>query len=156
MRSLDVDVVLDLTIHDLDIVLSLVGFGCARGAGGGAAGAVEEGGYCRYRERLEFGERVCGELYGEPGEYGCEKLRLLSAVSVSFGWTLREQDLLVIDVTAAAEQFMTLLAADGGECGSDGCCGRGGHPSAGLSLRRFQWRQEAMLRLGQEAHLQGR
>ena len=45
-RSLDVDVVLDLMIHDLDIVLTFAKVAGARGARGGAADSVAQGGHC--------------------------------------------------------------------------------------------------------------
>ncbi len=51
-RSLDVDVVLDLMIHDLDIVLSLVASPVRRGSGGWFAGALAQGRYCECSTRV--------------------------------------------------------------------------------------------------------
>jgi len=64
-RSLDVDVVLDLMIHDLDIVLRPDRPAGARGARRGPAGAVEEGGHRECAAGVR--KRVRGELYGQPG-----------------------------------------------------------------------------------------
>ena len=63
-RSLDIDVVLDLMIHDIDIVLNLAGADAAGGTRGGHLGAFGEGGY---RQRAAgVRQRVRGESHGQP------------------------------------------------------------------------------------------
>ena len=61
-RSLDVDVILDLMIHDLDIVLTLAASRGARSAGGGLAHRLAARGYCQRAGGVRIGLR--GEFHG--------------------------------------------------------------------------------------------
>ena len=67
-RSLDVDVVLDLMIHDLDIVLTFAAIAGARGARRGAADPFAQGGHCQRARGVRVGLR--GELHGVARVHG--------------------------------------------------------------------------------------
>jgi predicted dehydrogenase len=149
-RSLDVDVVLDLMIHDLDIVLKLVG------AGSGSNGVrevravglpvlskkvdianvrleFENGCVANFTASRVSTERVRKMRFFQPHQY----------LSLDFA----RQDLLMIDVTAAAGMDMAKLAALAAS-GSPG-----GHPSPGMELRKVPVEMGEPLRLEIEAFL---
>jgi len=139
-RSLDVDVVLDLMIHDLDIVLSLVGSAVREVRAVGLAVLSQKVDIANVRVEFENGcvanftasrvstERVRKLRFFQPHQY----------LSLDFA----RQDLLMIDVAAAAgldaAQMAALAAA---------AMQAGGHPSAGLSLRKVEVEQGEPLRL---------
>ena len=142
-RSLDVDVVLDLMIHDLDLVLSLVGEPVREVRAVGLPVLSPKVDIANVRLEFEHGcvanftasrvstERVRKMRFFQPHQY----------LSLDFA----RQDLLIIevhDVTAAAgmdpAQFAALaqLAQQAGQ-----------HPSAGLSLKKVQVELGEPLRL---------
>ena len=95
-RSLDVDVVLDLMIHDVDIVLALVGAGPAGDPGGGDFHSVRESGH---RQRAPaVSQRMRGQPDRQPGfDRAGRKLRLFQPhqyLSLDYG----RQDLAVFSV----------------------------------------------------------
>ena len=139
-RSLDVDVVLDLMIHDLDIVLSLVASPVREVRAVGLPVLSNKVDIANVRLEFENGcvanftasristERVRKLRFFQPHQY----------LSLDFA----RQDLLLIDVTAAAgmdpARFVALaqLAQQAGQ-----------HPSAGLSLNKITVEQGEPLRL---------
>ena len=154
-RSLDVDVVLDLMIHDLDIVLSLVKSPVREVRAVGLPVLSQKVDIANVRLEFENGsianftasrvstERVRKLRFFQPRQY----------LSLDFA----RQDLLVIDAPDVgalagmnAEQLAAMLAAM--QRGS----GQGGdaqHPSAGLTLRKIAVEQGEPLRLEIEAFL---
>jgi len=149
-RALDVDVVLDLMIHDLDLVLSLVGEPVREVRAVGLPVLSPKVDIANVR--LEFAngcvanftasrvstERVRKMRFFQPHQY----------LSLDFA----RQDLLVIDVSAAAagmakmsreqiEQIAALAAASGG------------HPTPGMDLKKVPVEQGEPLRLEIEAFL---
>jgi predicted dehydrogenase len=154
-RSLDVDVVLDLMIHDLDIVLSLVASPVREVRAVGLPVLSRKVDIANVRVEFENGcianftasrvstERVRKLRFFQPHQY----------LSLDFA----RQDLLMIDVTAAAGMDPAILAAmaekaqsAGGQLGALS----GGHPSAGLSLKKVTVELGEPLRLEIEAFLQ--
>ncbi len=149
-RSLDVDVVLDLMIHDLDIVLSFVASPVREVRAVGLPVLSQKVDIANVRLEFENGcvanftasristERVRKLRFFQPHQY----------LSLDFA----RQDLLMIDVTAAAamdpakltalaqlatmEQMLAVEAAQSGQ-----------HPSAGLSLKKIAVEQSEPLRL---------
>ena len=87
-RSLDVDVVLDLMIHDLDIVFdagAVAGGGSARG---GAADSFGEDGYRECAGAVSLGVR--GEFHGVAGVDGAgEEAAVFSSRTSMFRWIMR-------------------------------------------------------------------
>jgi predicted dehydrogenase len=145
-RSLDVDVVLDLMIHDLDIVLSLVGSPVAEVRAVGLPVLSPKVDIANVRVEFESGcvanftaSRVSTELvrklrFFQPHQY----------LSLDFA----RQDLLMIDVTAAAGMDPAKLAAMAQMLQeSQQLQASGGHPSAGLSLSKVQVEPGEPLRL---------
>jgi len=136
-RSLDVDVVLDLMIHDLDIVLSLVASPVREVRAVGLAVLSNKVDIANVRLEFENGcvanftasrvstERVRKLRFFQPHQY----------LSLDFA----RQDLLMIDVTAAAGMNPAQLAALAQMAGQ--------HPSAGLSLKKISVEQGEPLRL---------
>jgi predicted dehydrogenase len=128
-RSLDVDVVLDLMIHDLDIVLSLVGSPVREVRAVGLPVLSPKVDIANVRVEFDSGcvanftasrvstERVRKLRFFQPHQY----------LSLDFA----RQDLLMIDVTAAAAMDPHRLAAM-----AELLAQPGGHPSAGLSLSK--------------------
>jgi predicted dehydrogenase len=128
-RSLDVDVVLDLMIHDLDIVLSLVASPVREVRAVGLPVLSRKVDIANVRVEFENGcianftasrvstERVRKLRFFQPHQY----------LSLDFA----RQDLLMIDVTAAAGMDPAMLAAL-----AEKAAQAGGHPSAGLSLKK--------------------
>lgn len=141
-RSLDVDVVLDLMIHDLDIVLTLVGVPVREVRAVGLPVLSKKVDIANVRLEFENGcvanftasrvstERVRKMRFFQPHQY----------LSLDFA----RQDLLLIDVTAAAGLDPAQLAA---------IAGAGGHPSGGMSLRKVPVQTGEPLRLEIEAFL---
>jgi predicted dehydrogenase len=136
-RSLDVDVVLDLMIHDLDIVLSLVASPVREVRAVGLPVLSKKVDIANVRLEFENGcvanftasrvstERVRKLRFFQPHQY----------LSLDFA----RQDLLMIDVTAAAGMDPAQLAALAQMAGQ--------HPSAGLSLKKISFEQGEPLRL---------
>jgi predicted dehydrogenase len=126
-RSLDVDVVLDLMIHDLDIVLSLVASPVREVRAVGLPVLSKKVDIANVRLEFENGcvanftasrvstERVRKLRFFQPHQY----------LSLDFA----RQDLLMIDVTAAAGMDPAQLAALAERVSQ--------HPSAGLSLKKI-------------------
>jgi len=145
-RSLDVDVVLDLMIHDLDIVLSLVPSEVREVRAVGLPVLSKKVDIANVRVEFENGcianftasrvstERVRKLRFFQPHQY----------LSLDFA----RQDLLMIDVTAAAGLDMAQLAAL-----AQMAAAAGGHPSAGLSLKKVPVEAGEPLRLEIEAFL---
>ena len=139
-RSLDVDVVLDLMIHDLDIVLSLVKSPVREVRAVGLPVLSPKVDIANVRLEFENGcvanftasrvstERVRKLRFFQPHQY----------LSLDF----TRQDLLMIDVTAAAGMDMAQLAALAKMVPQ-----AGEHPSAGLSLKKIAVEQGEPLRL---------
>jgi predicted dehydrogenase len=139
-RSLDVDVVLDLMIHDLDIVLSLVGSPVTEVRAVGLPVLSPKVDIANVRVEFENGcvanftasrvstERVRKLRFFQPHQY----------LSLDFA----RQDLLMIDVTAAAGMDPAKLAAM-----AELLQQSGNHPSAGLSLSKVQVEAGEPLRL---------
>lgn len=142
-RSLDVDVVLDLMIHDLDIVLSLVDSPVREVRAVGLPVLSRKVDIANVRVEFENGcvanftasrvstERVRKLRFFQPHQY----------LSLDFA----RQDLLMIDVTAAAGMSAAQLAALEQTAKL--------HPSAGLSLRKLPVVEGEPLRLEIESFL---
>jgi len=136
-RSLDVDVVLDLMIHDLDIVLNLVASPVREVRAVGLPVLSRKVDIANVRIEFENGcianftasristERVRKMRFFQPHQY----------LSLDFAG----QDLLMIDVTAAAGMDPAQLAALAQVAEQ--------HPSAGLSLKKVSVEQGEPLRL---------
>jgi Predicted dehydrogenases and related proteins len=145
-RSLDVDVVLDLMIHDLDIVLSLVASPVREVRAVGLPVLSNKVDIANVRLEFENGcvanftasrvstERVRKLRFFQPHQY----------LSLDFA----RQDLLMIDVAAAAGMDPAQLAALAAMAQS-----AGQHPSAGLSLSKVAVEQGEPLRLEIESFL---
>ena len=145
-RSLDVDVVLDLMIHDLDIVLSLVASPVREVRAVGLPVLSRKVDIANVRLEFENGcvanftasristERVRKLRFFQPHQY----------LSLDFA----RQDLLLIDVTAAAGLDDAQLAAMAQMVQQ-----AGGHPSAGLSLSKVEVKPGEPLRLEIESFL---
>lgn len=147
-RSLDVDVVLDLMIHDLDVVLSLVKSSVAEVRAVGLPVLSKKVDIANVRIEFANGcvanftasrvstERVRKVRFFQPHQY----------LSLDFA----RQDLLMIDVTAAAslspQQLEALFAAQQAAATAE-------HPSQGLSLRKVPTTPGEPLRLELEAFL---
>ena len=147
-RSLDVDVVLDLMIHDLDIVLSLVASPVRELRAVGLpvlSGKVdianvrvefENGCVANFTASRVSTERVRKLRFFQPRQY----------LSLDFA----RQDLLLIDVSALAglspEQMAALAAMQAGAA-------QGSHPAPGLSLAKVPVTPGEPLRLEIEAFL---
>ena len=146
-RSLDVDVVLDLMIHDLDIVLSFVGSPVREVRAVGLPVLSQKVDIANVRLEFENGcianftasrvstERVRKLRFFQPHQY----------LSLDFA----RQDLLMIDVTAAAGMDMAKLAMLAQMAQQ-----AGGHPSAGLSLKKIPVEMGEPLRLEIESCLE--
>lgn len=146
-RSLDVDVVLDLMIHDLDIVLSFVSSPVREVRAVGLPVLSSKADIANVRVEFENGcianftasrisiERVRKLRFFQPHQY----------LSLDFA----RQDLFMIDVTAAADMDPARLAAMAEMLESTG-----NHPSAGLSLNKVQVEPGEPLRLEIASFLQ--
>jgi predicted dehydrogenase len=143
-RSLDVDVVLDLMIHDLDIVLSLVGAGSGNGVREVRAVGLpvlshkvdianvrlefENGCVANFTASWVSTERVRKMRFFQPHQY----------LSLDFA----RQDLLLIDVTAAAGMDPAKMAAM-----AEAAAKAGQHPSGGMEMRKVAVEAGEPLRL---------
>jgi predicted dehydrogenase len=134
-RSLDVDVVLDLMIHDLDIVLSLVDSPVREVRAVGLPVLSRTVDIANVRLEFENGcvanftasrvstERVRKLRFFQPHQY----------LSLDFA----RQDLLLIDVTAAAGLDQAALAALIEKHSKPEAPGEPKHPTAGLNLSKI-------------------
>jgi predicted dehydrogenase len=150
-RSLDVDVVLDLMIHDLDVVLSLVASPVEeiRAVGlpvlsrttdiANVRVAFENGCIANFTASRVSTERVRKLRFFQPHQY----------LSLDFA----RQDLLMIDVTAAAGLTDTQLAALIETHSKPEPEGAPRHPTPGLSLSKLPVTPGEPLRLELEAFL---
>ncbi|MHB1023173.1 MAG: Gfo/Idh/MocA family protein [Acidobacteriaceae bacterium] len=142
-RSLDVDVVLDLMIHDLDVVLSFVQSPVREVRAVGLPVLSRKVDIANVRVEFESGcianftasrvstERVRKLRFFQPHQY----------ISLDYA----RQDALVIDVTAAANPaLLANLAAAPGNA----------HPSEGLALRKIPVTAGEPLRLEIESFLE--
>jgi len=149
-RALDVDVVLDLMIHDLDIVLSLVGQPVCEVRAVGLPVLSPKVDIANVR--LEFAngcvanftasrvstERVRKMRFFQPHQY----------LSLDFA----RQDLLVIDVSKAAAGIATMSRAQIEQIAAMAAAS-GGHPTPGMDLKKVAVEQGEPLRLEIEAFL---
>ena len=145
-RSLDIDVVLDLMIHDLDIVLKLVGEPVREVRAVGLPVLSPKVDIANVRLEFENGcvanftasrvstERVRKIRFFQPHQY----------LSLDFA----RQDLLMIDVSAAAGLDLAQLAKLAAMAGD------GSHPSPGMSLSKVPVEPGEPLRLEIEAFLE--
>jgi len=150
-RSLDVDVVLDLMIHDLDIVMSLVGSPVreVRAVGLPVLSAkvdianvrleFDNGCVANFTASRVSTERVRKMRFFQPHQY----------LSLDFA----RQDLLVIDVSAAAEMDMGKFTPEQLAALVAGAQSSGGHPSPGMSIRKAPVEAGEPLRLEIESFL---
>ena len=148
-RSLDVDVVLDLMIHDLDIVLSLVDSPVRELRAVGLPVLSRKVDIANVRVEFENGcvanftasrvstERVRKLRFFQPQQY----------LSLDFA----RQDLLLIDVRAVAGMDPAQLAALAAAMAQNP--GEFGHPSPGLSLSKVPVTPGEPLRLEIESFL---
>jgi predicted dehydrogenase len=144
-RSLDVDVVLDLMIHDLDLVLSLVESSVREVRAVGLPVLSRTVDIANVRVEFENGcvanftasrvstERVRKLRFFQPHQY----------LSLDFA----RQDLLLIDVTAAAGLSDRELAALIERHSKPEAPGEAKHPTAGLSLSKVAVEAGEPLRL---------
>jgi predicted dehydrogenase len=144
-RSLDVDVVLDLMVHDLDIVMDLVASPVRELRAVGLPVLSPKVDIANVRLEFENGcvanftasrvstERVRKMRFFQPHQY----------LSLDFA----RQDLLIIDVTAAAGMSPDQLAELANAAALTG------HPSPGLSLNKVPVHPGEPLRLEIEAFL---
>jgi predicted dehydrogenase len=149
-RSLDVDVVLDLMIHDLDIVLSLTGQPVREVRAVGLPVLSKKVDIANVRLEFENGcvanftasrvstERVRKMRFFQPHQY----------LSLDFA----RQDLLLIDVSAAAGMDMKELAALAA-MQANLVHPTGGHPSPGMAIRKVAVDAGEPLRLEIESFL---
>jgi predicted dehydrogenase len=151
-RSLDVDVVLDLMIHDLDIVLSLVASPVREVRAVGLP--VLSNTVDIANVRLEF-ENGCVANF-TASRVSTERIRKLrffqphQYLSLDFA----RQDLLLIDVTAAAGLSTAELTALIERHSKPEAPGEPRHPTAGLSMSKIPVAPGEPLRLELQAFLQ--
>ncbi len=148
-RALDVDVVLDLMIHDLDVVLTLAQSPVREVRAVGLPVLSRKVDIANVRIEFQSGavanftasrvstERVRKLRFFQPHQY----------LSLDFA----RQDLLMIDVTAAASLTPAQLEA---VFARSGASDNPQHPSAGLSLRKVPTEPGEPLRLELEDFLQ--
>jgi len=150
-RSLDVDVVLDLMIHDLDVVLSLVESPVHEVRAVGLAVLSPTVDIANVRLEFENGcvanftasrvstERIRKLRFFQPHQY----------LSLDFA----RQDLLLIDVTAAAGLSVAELTALIERNSKPEAPGEPKHPTAGLSMSKIPVAPGEPLRLELESFL---
>ncbi|RXH58556.1 Gfo/Idh/MocA family protein [Granulicella sibirica] len=152
-RSLDVDVVLDLMIHDLDVVLSFVPSPVREVRAVGLPVLSRKVDIANVRLEFENG-CIANFTASRVSTEQVRKLRFFQPrqyLSLDFA----RKDLLLIDVSAAAAaaaaaatldpaQFAALAAA---------AAAKGGHPTAGLSLKKLPVEAGEPLRLEIESFL---
>ena len=150
-RSLDVDVVLDLMIHDLDVVLSLVDSPVHEVRAVGLA--VLSPSVDIANVRLEF-ENGCVANF-TASRVSTERIRKLrffqphQYLSLDFA----RQDLLLIDVTAAAGLSMAELTALIERNSKPEVSGEPKHPTAGLNMSKIPVAPGEPLRLELDSFL---
>ena len=148
-RSLDVDVVLDLMIHDLDIVLSLVDSPVRELRAVGLPVLSRKVDIANVR--LEFGNGcVANFTASRVSTERVRKLRFFQPqqyLSLDFA----RQDLLLINVAAVAGMDPAHLAALAASMSQNP--GETGHPSPGLSLSKVDVKPGEPLRLEIESFL---
>ena len=144
-RALDVDVVLDLMIHDLDVVLTLAQSPVREVRAVGLPVLSRKVDIANVRLEFESGavanftasrvstERVRKLRFFQPHQY----------LSLDFA----RQDLLIIDVTAAASLTPAQLEAVFARTAASNAGANPQHPSAGLSLRKIPTEAGEPLRL---------
>lgn len=135
-RSLDVDVVLDLMIHDLDIVTSMVDSPVREVRAVGLPVLSRKVDIANVRLEFENG-CVANFTASRVSTERVRKMRFFQAhqyLSLDFA----RQDLLMIDVSAAAGIDPAQMAA---------MAGGGGHPSGGMSLSKVPVEAGEPLRL---------
>ncbi len=149
-RALDVDVVLDLMIHDLDLVLSLVGEPVREVRAVGLPVLSPKVDIANVRLEFEHGcvanftasrvstERVRKMRFFQPHQY----------LSLDFA----RQDLLVIDVSAAAAGIATMSRAQIEQIAKLAAAA-GGHPTPGMDLKKVPIEPGEPLRLEIESFL---
>ena len=150
-RSLDVDVVLDLMIHDLDIVLTLANSPVREVRAVGLPVLSRKVDIANVRVEFESGavanftasrvstERVRKLRFFQPHQY----------LSLDFA----RQDLLMIDVTAAASLTAAQMEAVFAQSANDHAVNGPSHPSPGLSMRNVPTEAGEPLRLEIESFL---
>ena len=150
-RSLDVDVVLDLMIHDLDIVLSFVPSPIREVRAVGLPVLSRKVDIANVRLEFENG-CIANFTASRVSTETVRKLRFFQPrqyLSLDFA----RRDLLLIDVSEAAvaaaatldpAQFAALAAAH---------AAKGGHPTAGLNLKKLDVQEAEPLRLEIESFL---
>ena len=135
-RSLDVDVVLDLMIHDLDIVLSLVESPVCEVRAVGLPVLSGTSDIANVRVEFENGS-IANFTASRISTERVRKLRLFQPhqyLSLDFA----RRDLLMIDVTAAAGLSPMELAALVERHSKPEADGEPRHPTAGLNLRKIE------------------
>ncbi len=150
-RSLDVDVVLDLMIHDLDIVLSLVKSPVREVRAVGLPVLSGTSDIANVRVEFENGS-IANFTASRISTERVRKLRLFQPhqyLSLDFA----RRDLLMIDVTAAAGLSPAELAALIERHSKPETDGEPRHPTAGLNLRKIEVAPGEPLRLELEAFL---
>ena len=147
-RSLDVDVVLDLMIHDLDIVLALAGAPVREVRAVGLPVLSNKVDIANVRVEFETGA-VANFTASRVSTERVRKLRIFQPhqyLSLDFA----RQDLLMIDVAAAAsltpEQMNAMFSAQQAPSAA-GQHPAEQHPSPGLSLRKVPTEPGEPLRL---------
>ena len=150
-RSLDVDVVLDLMIHDLDIVLSLVESSVREVRAVGLPVLSSTSDIANVRVEFENGS-IANFTASRISTERVRKLRLFQPhqyLSLDFA----RRDLLMIDVTAVAGLSSSELAALIERHSKPEAEGAPRHPTAGLNLRKIEVAPGEPLRLELEAFL---
>lgn len=150
-RSLDVDVVLDLMIHDLDVVLSMVSSPVREVRAVGLAVLSPTTDIANVRLEFENG-CVANFTASRVSTERVRKLRLFQPhqyLSLDFA----RKDVLLIDVTAAAGLSMAELSALIERHSKPEAPGEPAHPTAGLSLSKIPVPAGEPLRLELEAFL---
>ncbi len=149
-RALDVDVVLDLMIHDIDIVLSLVDSPVREVRAVGLPVLSHKLDIANVRIEFEHGceanfnasrvstERVRKMRFFQPHQY----------LSLDFA----RQDLLVIDVSAAAAGIARMSRAEIEQIAKLAAAA-GGHPTPGMEMKKAPVEPGEPLRLEIEAFL---
>lgn len=150
-RSLDVDVVLDLMIHDLDVVLSMVASPVREVRAVGLAVLSPTTDIANVR--LEFQDGcVANFTASRVSTERVRKLRLFQPhqyLSLDFA----RQDILLIDVTSTAGLSMTQLAALLDRQPKPGTADDPQHPTPGLNLSKLPVPPGEPLRLELQAFL---
>ena len=149
-RSLDVDVVLDLMIHDLDVVLSFVQSPVREVRAVGLPVLSPKVDIANVRLEFENG-CIANFTASRVSTEQVRKLRFFQPrqyLSLDFA----RKDLLLIDVSEAAAAAATLDPAQFAAL-AVAAAAKGGHPTAGLSLKKLPVEPGEPLRLEIESFL---